>query len=89
MKIGQKIKIPITTVASTTNQIKVAAQIGGVDPQGTFRFFTSDGSTYAAKASGNMLNGLFELEGEKVTLTLEKKKGSTNDFNNSSLNHEH
>ena len=74
LKIGQKINIP-TTTASTTNQIKVEAQIGGVDPQGTFRFITSDGSTYAAKASGNMLNELFEHQGEKVTLTLEGKRG--------------
>lgn len=74
LKIGQTIKIPDKT-ASTTNQIKVAAQIGGVDPQGTFRFITSDGSTYAAKASGNMINELFEHQGKQVTLTLEGKRG--------------
>ena len=74
LQIGQKIKIP-TTTASTINQLKVTAQIGGVDPQGTFRFITSDGSTYAAKASGDMLNELFELRGEILTLTLEGKRG--------------
>ncbi|MCM2535864.1 LysM peptidoglycan-binding domain-containing protein [Neobacillus pocheonensis] len=74
LKIGQQIKIPAITVADT-NHIKVTAQIGGVDPHGTFRFITSDGGTYAAKAFGNMVNELFELEGKKVTLTLEGKRG--------------
>lgn len=74
LKIGQEIKTP-TTTATATNQLKVVAQIGGVDPEGTFRFITSNGSTYAAKASGSMLNELFEHIGEKVTLTLEGKRG--------------
>jgi uncharacterized protein YgiM (DUF1202 family) len=74
LKIGQKIKIPITT-SSTTNQIKVAAQIVGVDPQGIFQFITSDGSTYSAKASRDILKDLFELKGERLTLTLEGKRG--------------
>lgn len=74
LQIGQKIKIPAITAADT-NQIKVTAQIGGVDPQGTFRFITSDGRTYTAKALGNMLNELYELEGKKVTLTLTGKRG--------------
>ncbi|PGY12616.1 hypothetical protein COE25_09620 [Bacillus sp. AFS031507] len=74
LKIGQEIKIPAATAAAT-NQIKVTANIGGVDPQGTFRFITSNGITYAAKATGSMLNELFEHQGEKVTLTLEGKRG--------------
>lgn len=74
LKIGQKIKIP-TTPAPTTYQINVAAQIGGVDPKGTFRYITSDGSTYTAKASGDMLKELFELQGGKLILTLEGKRG--------------
>jgi uncharacterized protein YgiM (DUF1202 family) len=74
LKIGQKITILITP-SSTTNQIKVAAQIEGVDTQGTFRFITPDGRIYSAKASGDLLNELFELKGEKVTLTLEGKRG--------------
>ena len=53
----------------------MVAQIAGVDPQGTFRFITSDGSTYSAKASGITINDLFDLQGEKVTLTLEEKRG--------------
>ena len=57
------------------NRLNVAAQIVGADPQGTFRFITSDGSTFAAKASGDLLNELFELKGEKVILTLEGKRG--------------
>jgi uncharacterized protein YgiM (DUF1202 family)/translation initiation factor IF-1 len=74
LKIGQKINIP-AVAAADTNVLKVTAQIGGVDPQGTFRFITSDGRTYAAKASGNMLNELFLLEGKKVTLILQGKRG--------------
>ncbi|CRK81806.1 LysM peptidoglycan-binding domain-containing protein [Neobacillus massiliamazoniensis] len=74
LKIGQTIKVP-TTPASTTNQIQVVAQLGGVDSQGTFRFITSDGSTYAAKASGNMLNELYKHQGKQVTLTLEGNRG--------------
>ena len=74
LKIGQSIKIA-TLVTSTANQIKVTAQIGGVDPRGTFHFITADGSTYAAKASGDLLNELFELKGENATLTLEGKRG--------------
>ncbi|NHC38429.1 SH3 domain-containing protein [Bacillus sp. MM2020_1] len=78
LKIGQEIKIPATTATATataTNQIKVAARIGRVDPQGTFRFITLNGITYTAKASGSLLNQLFEHQGEKATLTLEGKRG--------------
>ncbi|MFJ7724663.1 SH3 domain-containing protein [Neobacillus sp. NPDC097160] len=71
LKIGQAINIP----ASTPNQIRVTAQIGGVDSEGTFRFITPDGHTYAAKASENMINELFNHQGKKVTLTLEGNRG--------------
>ncbi|MEH7247437.1 SH3 domain-containing protein [Neobacillus niacini] len=74
LKIGQKIKVPVATV-STANQIMETAYIGGVQPNGTFRFITSNGSTYTAKAEGNMINELFDHQGEKVTLTLEAKRG--------------
>ena len=74
LKIGQTINIA-TTAASSTYQLNVVAQIAGSDPRGTFRFITSDGSTFAAKASGDLLNELFELQGEKVFLTLEGKRG--------------
>lgn len=74
LKIGQKIKIPAGSGADT-NRIQVTAHIGGVDPQGTFRFITSDGKTNCAKASGNMINELFNNLGKKVTLTLEGKRG--------------
>ncbi len=74
MKIGQILKIPSTT-ESTFNQIQMTATLAGVDPQGTFRFITSNGTTYAAKASGNMINELFNHQGKKVTLTLEGKRG--------------
>ncbi|WP_217642415.1 hypothetical protein [Bacillus sp. OK048] len=46
-----------------------------MDPQVTFRFITTDGTTYAAKASGNLINELFDLQGKKVTLSLEGKRG--------------
>ncbi|WHY00402.1 hypothetical protein [Neobacillus sp. DY30] len=36
---------------------------------------TTDGTTYAAKASGNMINDLFYLQGKKATLSLEGKRG--------------
>jgi uncharacterized protein YgiM (DUF1202 family)/translation initiation factor IF-1 len=74
LKIGQKIKVPAATV-STANQLMVTAQIGDVEPNGTFRFITSNGSTYDAKAAGNMINVLFAHKGEKVTLTFEAKRG--------------
>ncbi|WP_169802779.1 SH3 domain-containing protein [Neobacillus soli] len=74
LKIGQTINIPATT-ASTPNQITVAAQIGGVEPGGTFRFITPDGYTHMAKASGNMINELFNHQGKNVTLTLEGNRG--------------
>ncbi|QCJ44475.1 LysM peptidoglycan-binding domain-containing protein [Bacillus sp. S3] len=74
LKIGQKINIPVGT-ASTPNQISVVAQIAGIEPNGNFRFITADGSTYAAKASGNMINKLFAHQGKTVTLTLEGKRG--------------
>ncbi|MFK9093049.1 SH3 domain-containing protein [Bacillus salipaludis] len=74
LKIGQAINIPATT-APTPTQIRVTAQIGGVDSEGTFRFITPDGHTYAAKASENMINELFNHQGKKVTLTLEGNRG--------------
>ncbi|MEH7012365.1 SH3 domain-containing protein [Neobacillus niacini] len=75
MKIGQTIKIPSTT-APTVNQIIITAQIGGVEDNGTFRFITAEGTTYAAKATGNMTNELFNHQGKKATLTLEGKRGT-------------
>ena len=42
---------------------------------GTFRFITSEGTTYTAKATGNMINELFKHQGKKATLTLEGKRG--------------
>jgi uncharacterized protein YgiM (DUF1202 family) len=75
MKIGQIIKIPSTT-APTVNQIIITAQIGRVDDNGTFRFITAEGTTYAAKATGNMINELFNHQGKKATLTLEGKRGT-------------
>lgn len=85
LKIGQEINIPAKTASATTmqikvasattNQIKVAAQIQEVDPQGKFRFITSNGSTYAAKASDSLIKELLEYKGQQVTLTLEGKRG--------------
>ncbi|WP_335499703.1 SH3 domain-containing protein [Neobacillus drentensis] len=75
LKIGQIIKIPSTT-APTVNQIIIEAQIGGVDNNGTFRFITSEGTKYTAKATGNRINELFEHQGKKATLTLEGKRGT-------------
>ncbi|NWQ41949.1 SH3 domain-containing protein [Bacillus sp. EB106-08-02-XG196] len=75
MKIGQTIKIPSTT-APTVNQIIITAQIGKVDDNGTFRFITAEGTTYAAKATGNMINELINHQGKKATLTLEGKRGT-------------
>lgn len=74
LKVGQKITIPATAQAAA-NQIKVTAYIAGVDPDGTFRFITPDGTTYAAKASGNSINDLFDLEGKQATFVLEGKRG--------------
>ncbi|MBS4212921.1 MULTISPECIES: SH3 domain-containing protein [Neobacillus] len=74
LKIGQTINIPDTT-ATAPNQISVSAQIGGVHPNGDFRFNTPDGRTYSAKASGNMINELFNRQGQQATLTLEAKRG--------------
>lgn len=71
LKIGQTIKIPTKSV----NQIKVPARIKGVDPKGTFRFITPNGNIYSAKASGVLLEELFQHEGEKLHLTLEGKRG--------------
>lgn len=73
LKIGQKIKVPATTISDTI-QIKVDALLGGVDSEGNFRFITSDGKTYTAKASHNIIEELFDRQGEKVTLTLEGKR---------------
>ncbi len=69
LSVGQKIKIPAAV------QIKVTAQIAGSDPEGTFRFITPDGATHAAKASGNMINEVFDYAGQNVTLTLEGNRG--------------
>ncbi|MGM0903534.1 MAG: LysM peptidoglycan-binding domain-containing protein [Bacillota bacterium] len=74
LKIGQTIKIPSSTKA-TTNQLKITAQITGIDRNGTFRFIKTDGNTYAAKATGNLVNELFNLQGKTATLTLEGKRG--------------
>lgn len=74
LKIGQEIKIPIPT-SPNSNQLIVTAHIGGIDPQGTFRFITSDGKTHAAKATGNMINELFHHQGKTLTLTLEGNRG--------------
>lgn len=74
LKIGQKIKVPAKAISDTI-QIKEEALLVGVDREGTFRFITSDGRTYTAKASGNMIYELFDLQGEKVTLILEGKRG--------------
>lgn len=71
LKIGQDIKIPTPSI----NAIKIPAHIVGVDPQGTFRFSTSNGKIYAAKASGVLLDEIRSLEGEKLYLTLEGKRG--------------
>lgn len=76
LKIGQIIKIPKATTA-TVNQIKLTAHIGGVDDNGTFRFTTEEGALYAAKASGNLINELFNHQGKKATLTLEGKRGTS------------
>ncbi|WP_413300251.1 SH3 domain-containing protein [Bacillus sp. 1P10SD] len=76
LKIGQEIKIPIAT-SSNSNQLIVTAHIGGIDPQGTFRFITSDGKTHVAKATGNMINELFHHQGKTTTITLEGNRGQT------------
>jgi LysM repeat protein len=76
LKIGQEIKIPSTT-SPNSNQLIVTAHIGGIDPQGIFRFITSDGKTHVAKATGNMINELFHQQGKTITLTLEGKRGQT------------
>jgi uncharacterized protein YgiM (DUF1202 family) len=69
LAIGQKIIVPAAV------QIKVTAQIAGIDPEGTFRFITPDGVTNAAKASGNLINELFALQGKTAGLTLEGNRG--------------
>lgn len=76
LKVGQKINIPATT-QSVTNQMKITAQIGGIEPEGTFRFITADGKTYVAKATGNIINELFHYQGKTLTLTLEGNRGQT------------
>jgi LysM repeat protein len=76
LKIGQVIKVPSTTAsASAVSKITITALLGGVDAQGTFRFITADGITHAAKASGNIINELFDRQGMNVTLTLEGNRG--------------
>ncbi|MEH7096055.1 SH3 domain-containing protein [Neobacillus vireti] len=74
LKVGQPIKIPATTALIPT-QIKVTGQIGEIDSEGTFLFITSDGHSNTAKATGDMINKLFNHQGEFVTLTLEGKRG--------------
>jgi hypothetical protein len=49
--------------------------LGGVDHDGDFWFVSFDGKTHTAKASGHMIFELFDLQGEKVTLTLDGKRG--------------
>lgn len=79
LAIGQKINIPVTA-PSAANQIMVTAYISGVDPDGTFRFITPDGNTFAAKASGDLINDLFDLQGKQATLALEGKRGQQLDL---------
>lgn len=74
LKIGQKIKVPDTTSA-TSNKLKVTAHIAGIEPGGTFRFITSDGKTHVANATGNMINELFHHQGKTLTLTLKGNRG--------------
>lgn len=74
LKIGQRIKIA-TTTTSNMNHLNVAAQIVEADHRGVFQFITSNGNTFSAKASGDLLHEVFELQGEKVILTLEGKRG--------------
>ncbi|MEH7109289.1 SH3 domain-containing protein [Bacillus sp. JJ1764] len=74
LKIGQIIKVPYNP-ESTINQIQIAATLAEVDPQGTFRFITPNGTTYTAKALDNMKSELFNYKGKNVTLTLEGNRG--------------
>ncbi|MCM3587290.1 LysM peptidoglycan-binding domain-containing protein [Mesobacillus maritimus] len=70
LKVGQQLSLPMST-----SQLKVTAQITGIDRNGKFRFITDNGNTYAAKASGNILNELFKHQGKEAILTLEGKRG--------------
>ncbi|WP_338450102.1 LysM peptidoglycan-binding domain-containing protein [Niallia oryzisoli] len=72
LKIGQAIKIP-NGIAASSNQIKVVAQITGIEP-GAFHFITSDGKTRAA-GYGHLRNEVSQQQGKTVTLTLEVKRG--------------
>ncbi|MEH7414311.1 SH3 domain-containing protein [Neobacillus drentensis] len=73
LKIGQKINIP--AALSKPSQIKVEAEIGRVDPKGTFRFITTEGRTYTAKATGKLIDEVKNTQGKRVTLTLEGVRG--------------
>ena len=75
LKIGQKVNIPANIASAATNQLKVTAQLQAIDTNGTFRFSTANGNTYTAKASGRLIKELVEHFGQKVSLTLEGKRG--------------
>ncbi|TRZ38082.1 LysM peptidoglycan-binding domain-containing protein [Niallia circulans] len=74
LRIDQVINIPAIT--SSDSLIKVEATIGGISPDGTVRFITTDGITYAAKAgTDGILNSLYDNQGKKLTLTVKAKRG--------------
>ncbi|MDK8640914.1 SH3 domain-containing protein [Niallia taxi] len=74
LRIGQVINIPAITASDSL--IKVEATIGGISPDGTVRFITTDGITYAAKAgTDGILNSLYDKQGKKLTLTVKAKRG--------------
>ncbi|MCT2343496.1 SH3 domain-containing protein [Niallia taxi] len=74
LRIGQVINIPAITASDSL--IKVEATIGGISPDGTVRFITTDGITYAAKAgTDGILNSLYDNQGKKLTLTVKAKRG--------------
>jgi len=74
LRIGQVINIPAIT--SSDSLLKVEATIGGISGDGTVRFITNDGVTYAAKTeTDGILNSLYEKQGQKVTLTVKAKRG--------------
>ncbi len=74
LRIGQVINIPAIT--SSDSLLKVEATIGGISGDGTVRFITKDGVTYAAKTeTDGVLNSLYEKQGQKVILTVKAKRG--------------
>ncbi|MFP9126292.1 SH3 domain-containing protein [Niallia sp. BSM11] len=74
LRVGQVINIPAIT--SSDSLLKVEATIGGISPDGTVRFITNDGVTYAAKPeTDGILNSLYEKQGQKATLTVKAKRG--------------